>query len=352
MYGAEVKRITSIKTPDTFVGRVVGGRKLNNASLALASAAYSFSKSGGYGEKFVDMVQTLGFGRTSLFAAAKILTENNFISRNERGGFEIVDLASVGEGYDQKDFELRDTRFLFVENGRTVERTMTATEFNVLSRIRRHTFNEKTKCFKGSYASMVRTMAYSEPTIRKAISSLQSAGLIYITGKKRIAHYQQLTITVSEKVIRKAKKAEKAAAKAAEKATSAQSARSFVSPGVQAANDRAERERYYSSLKEIVRKRAEKAQAKAETDPRFVQIRRELATIEIEIAQAELKNPEKVGEILARKTALMKERSKILLKLRIPEEELTEKPFCIRCGDTGFLPDGRACDCFGLRSIT
>ena len=113
MYGAEVKRITSIKTPDTFVGKIVGGRKLNNASLALASAAYSFSKSGGYGEKFVDMVQTLGFGRTSLFAAAKILTENNFISRNERGGFEIVDLASVGEGYDQKDFELRDTRFLF-----------------------------------------------------------------------------------------------------------------------------------------------------------------------------------------------------------------------------------------------
>ena len=76
MYGSETKRITMIQTPDSYVGKIVGGRKLNNASLALASAAYSFTKSGGYGEKFVDMVKTLGFGRTSLFNAAKFLQEN------------------------------------------------------------------------------------------------------------------------------------------------------------------------------------------------------------------------------------------------------------------------------------
>lgn len=352
MYGAETKRITMIQTPDSYVGKIVGGRKLNNASLALASAAYSFTKCGGYGEKFVDMVKTLGFGRTSLFSAAKFLQENNFITRNERGGFEVTDPEAAGKGYDEKDFELRDTPFLFFDKqtGKSVTRKMSATEFNVLSRIRRHNFNEKTSCFKGSYASMVHTMAYSEPTLRRAISALIGAGLIVISEKRRIAHYNELTIKVSEKLIRKKKKEHKEAEKAARKQE--KSVKTFISADVLNADQRADRERYYSNLRDLTLRRAENVHACASKNARFAQIERELKQLDIEIAKDEVFATGKSAELLARKSALQKERSGLLLKMRIKPEELEQKAFCERCSDTGFLPNGLMCDCYGLHNET
>lgn len=352
MYGAETKRITMIQTPDSYVGKIVGGRKLNNASLALASAAYSFTKSGGYGEKFVDMVKTLGFGRTSLFNAAKFLQENNVITRNARGSFEVTDPEGAGKGYDEKDFELRDTPFLFYDKAteKSETRTMTATEFNILSRIRRHNFNEKTNCFKGSYASMVHTMAYSEPTIRRAISALIGAGLIVIEHKKRIAHYNELTIKVSEKLIRKKKKERKEAEKTARKQE--KNAKPFISADVRNADDRAERERYYARLKDSALRRADKAREKAKKDSRFEEIEKELKELEIELAKDEVFATGKSEAHLARKSALLKERKRVLLKLRIDPDELLPKPYCEKCGDSGYLPNGRACDCFGLHNET
>ena len=352
MYGAETKRITMIQTPDSYVGKIVGGRKLNNASLALASAAYSFTKCGGYGEKFVDMVKTLGFGRTSLFSAAKFLQENNFITRNARGGFEVTNPEAVGKGYDEKDFELRDTPFLFYDKqtGKSDVRKMSATEFNVLSRIRRHNFNEKTSCFKGSYASMVHTMAYSEPTLRRAISALIGAGLIVISEKRRIAHYNELTIKVSEKLIRKKKKERKEAEKAAKKQE--KSAKAFVSVDVLNADNRALREIYYSRLQNVTARRVENVRAQASKNARFEQIERELKQLEIEIAKDEVFATGKSAELLARKAALQKERSGVLLKMRIKPEDLERQPFCEKCNDTGFLPDGLMCDCYGLHKET
>ena len=352
MYGSETKRITMIQTPDSYVGKIVGGRKLNNASLALASAAYSFTKCGGYGEKFVDMVKTLGFGRTSLFSAAKFLQENNFITRNARGGFEVTDLEAAGKGYDEKDFELRDTPFLFFDKrtGKSEVRKMSATEFNVLSRIRRHNFNEKTSCFKGSYASMVHTMAYSEPTLRRAISALIGAGLIVISSKRRIAHYNELTIKVSEKLIRKKKKERKEVEKAARKQE--QSAKPFVSADVQSADVRAKRERYYSNLRELSLRRVEDARARASKNARFAQIEKELKQLEIDIAKDAVYATGKSVALLARQSALLKERSGLLLKMRIAPEELEMKHSCERCNDTGFLPNGVMCDCFGLHNKT
>lgn len=352
MYGAETKRITMIQTPDSYVGKIVGGRKLNNASLALASAAYSFTKCGGYGEKFVDMVKTLGFGRTSLFSAAKFLQENNFITRNARGGFEVTNPEAVGKGYDEKDFELRDTPFLFYDKqtGKSEVRKMSATEFNVLSRIRRHNFNEKTSCFKGSYASMVHTMAYSEPTLRRAISALIGAGLIVISEKRRVAHYNELTIKVSEKLIRKKKKERKDAEKAAKKQE--KSVKAFVSADVLNADNRALREIYYSRLQNVTARRVENVRAQASKNTRFEQIERELKQLEIEIAKDEVFATGKSAELLARKAALQKERSGVLLKMRIKPEDLERQPFCEKCNDTGFLPDGLMCDCYGLHNET
>ena len=352
MYGSETKRITMIQTPDSYVGKIVGGRKLNNASLALASAAYSFTKCGGYGEKFVDMVKTLGFGRTSLFSAAKFLQENNFITRNARGGFEVTNPEAVGKGYDEKDFELRDTSFLFYDKqtGKSEVRKMSATEFNVLSRIRRHNFNEKTSCFKGSYSSMVHTMAYSEPTIRRAISALIGAGLIVISEKRRIAHYNELTIKVSEKLIRKKKKERKEAEKAAKKQE--KSAKTFVSADVLNADNRALREIYYSRLQNVTARRVENVRAQASKNTRFEQIERELKQLEIEIAKDEVFATGKSADLLARKAALQKERSGVLLKMRIKPEDLERQPFCERCSDTGFLPNGLMCDCYGLHNGT
>ena len=68
--------------------------------------------------------------------------------------------------------------------------------------------------------------------------------------------------------------------------------------------------------------------------------------MEIALAKAEVFEPAKLPALMAQKKALLGERKAILAGLGIDEAQLIPQFSCARCADTGFLPDGTACNCY------
>lgn len=120
----------------------------------------------------------------------------------------------------------------------------------------------------------------------------------------------------------------------------------FVNAAIDAANAKSERERYYALLREKAQTRADKFLAKANGNGRFKEISAELSKMEISLAKAEVFEPQKLPELQARKAALLSERVNVLKALGINQEDLKPQFVCKKCSDTGFLPNGAACDCY------
>jgi hypothetical protein len=120
----------------------------------------------------------------------------------------------------------------------------------------------------------------------------------------------------------------------------------YVNANVEAANAKADRERYYATLREKAQIKADTFLAKANENPRFKEIVKELAKMEIAQARAEISKPQELPALLEKRKALQAERKTILSTLGIKEEQLVPKYTCAKCSDSGFLPDGTACDCY------
>ncbi len=120
----------------------------------------------------------------------------------------------------------------------------------------------------------------------------------------------------------------------------------FKSEAAVAADARSERERYYSELRRRAIDRAEAAEQRARADSEYAAAEQEIKKGEIEAAKAEIFSPDALPEIQARLKFAREKRAAALLRLNIKEEDLVPAFTCKKCSDTGFLPDGRACDCY------
>ncbi len=120
----------------------------------------------------------------------------------------------------------------------------------------------------------------------------------------------------------------------------------YVNPSVEAANFRSARERYYSQLQEKAQSKVDKALQRANTNARFKQITAQLKKMEHSLAKAEVFEPTKLPALQNEQRALRDERKALLADMGIDEGELTLRFTCAKCGDTGFLPSGKACDCY------
>ncbi len=123
-------------------------------------------------------------------------------------------------------------------------------------------------------------------------------------------------------------------------------AKTFVNPTVEAANAKADRERHYALLREKAQAKAEKYLAKANANARFKQLVSDLSKMEFSLAKAEVFEPAKLPELQSKKAALTAERKALLDSMGIKESQLQPQFRCKRCSDTGFLPDGTACNCY------
>ncbi len=120
----------------------------------------------------------------------------------------------------------------------------------------------------------------------------------------------------------------------------------YVNPSIEAANAKAERERYYARMREKALSKAEKVQKRATANPRFKALTTELSRMEISLAKAEVFEPDKLPALRERQAALLAERKALLAEMGITEAQLTPQYACAKCKDTGFLPSGEACDCY------
>ncbi len=122
--------------------------------------------------------------------------------------------------------------------------------------------------------------------------------------------------------------------------------RAFVNPAVQDINAKADRERYYALLREKALTRVDKAMEKANANARFKTITKELSKLEIALAKAEVFATDNLPDLERQKFDLLAERKDLLASMGIHEEELTPQFECKKCSDTGFLPNGKACNCY------
>ncbi len=120
----------------------------------------------------------------------------------------------------------------------------------------------------------------------------------------------------------------------------------YTNPAVEAANAKSDRDRYYSLLREKSQSKVDKALKKANSDPRFKEISASLKKMELALAKAEVFEPNTLPALKIQQTELIAERSKVLQGLGIAESELILQCACKKCQDTGFLPSGKACDCY------
>ncbi len=119
-----------------------------------------------------------------------------------------------------------------------------------------------------------------------------------------------------------------------------------VNPIVKALDDKADRERYYENLKRNAQAVADRYIKQAETNPDYVKTSSEIRSKNIELAKAKVFNKEDVESIQDKLTELKNKNRIILASMNLSEEMLLPKYSCTKCNDSGFLPNGKACDCY------
>lgn len=113
-----------------------------------------------------------------------------------------------------------------------------------------------------------------------------------------------------------------------------------------AADMRGERERYYSMLREKALSRTEQMRKRAESNAEFCKAESAMKECELSLARAEAFGSDEVPS-LRRTLKEIKERRKSALKaVGITESDLLPNYTCKKCSDTGFMADGRMCDCY------
>ena len=113
-----------------------------------------------------------------------------------------------------------------------------------------------------------------------------------------------------------------------------------------AADLRSDREHYYAVLRQNAQEKAESNRRLAESDKEFAEADTAIKRGEIELARAEVFSPDRAESLRRELQEWQQKRKRALTRLSLTEASLQPEYRCKKCSDTGFLPDGRACDCY------
>ncbi len=123
----------------------------------------------------------------------------------------------------------------------------------------------------------------------------------------------------------------------------------YKSEAAIAADKRTEREQFYAARRQRAIEVAEAAKRKAEEDDAFNRAEAACRKGEIELARAEVYSPEKAQSLREQLERSKKARADALARLGLSDPDLAPKFVCTKCSDTGFLPNGKACDCYKIQ---
>ena len=120
----------------------------------------------------------------------------------------------------------------------------------------------------------------------------------------------------------------------------------YAVAAVEAANAKAEREKFYADKREKAQSVADRYAAKANSNPKFGAIEKALSKMNMELAKAEIFSPDTLPALKAKQAELAMSRANILSALGIEEWQLLPQYECKKCSDSGFMKSGKACDCY------
>ena len=111
-------------------------------------------------------------------------------------------------------------------------------------------------------------------------------------------------------------------------------------------NAKADRENFYAHRQSIIRQRIDANETKARQSAAFVKADDLLKTMPYQLAKAEMFDPKRLPALIQQEALLKAQRAKALFDVGLREEDLQPQYICPKCKDLGWLPDGRACDCY------
>lgn len=115
-----------------------------------------------------------------------------------------------------------------------------------------------------------------------------------------------------------------------------------------AADIRGDRERHYAALREQALDRAENMRKRAARNADFKRAESEMKECEIALARAEVTESDELPALRSKLDEIKERRKSILQAVGIRESDLLPNYSCKKCSDTGFLKDGRMCDCYRI----
>lgn len=133
-----------------------------------------------------------------------------------------------------------------------------------------------------------------------------------------------------------------------ENAPARKSAAVYQSEASIAADIRGDRERHYAALREQALDRAENMRKRAAQNADFKRAESEMKECEIALARAEISESDELPALRSKLETIKERRKSILQAVGIRESDLLPNYSCKKCSDTGFLKDGRMCDCYRI----
>ena len=117
--------------------------------------------------------------------------------------------------------------------------------------------------------------------------------------------------------------------------------------------EKAERERWYTTRKNKAQDDADKLVAMFMKNDTFKNASKRLRELDVEIVKCEVaanngddNAKKRLAKLTSEQATLTAKRRGIIERQGMSEEDLEPKWFCKKCQDTGYLADGRACDCY------
>jgi hypothetical protein len=112
----------------------------------------------------------------------------------------------------------------------------------------------------------------------------------------------------------------------------------------------AEREKYYTALRNAEFDRWDGVQKTLLAFEEYAKIDKRLKEIVLEQAKAEVfGNKATLEKVKQEQSLLIAQRREFIEKQGYSEEDLNRKEYCLKCHDTGYTGNGKLCDCYKKR---
>ena len=219
-------------------------------------------------------------------------------------------------------------------------RFLTLSEILVFSLMMTHCRNAATGGkYTGSIRSIAEILGLSPSTVFRCVDVLKRANLIKCETKAPNGS-AWTSYRINKKYVNSAEHAYNKAGKSGKKTR-------FIDPQTAAADAKADRERFYSIARQRAEAPAEQIRQRLRKDDQYSAAERNYNRLISKIAAYEVhgqtaerdaaeREQKRWANVMARRMAAMNIRS----------EDLRPRYRCAKCSDTGFRPDGSACDCY------